>query len=215
MDGAATVPRLNRLRVDASRNRERIIAAAREAFVEIGPDVPLDTIASRAGVGNATLYRHFADRWELAHQVAVQSMTRIAEQAEAAAHSEPDPFEALRHFIHAAVDERVGSLTSLFCKGFDKSAPDVVAARERLESAVERLMDDARASGQLRPDVALGDVMTALTQLSRPIPGSDCAYFDRFTRRHLQLFIDGLHTPIRSTLPGSAATLEALEHHEA
>ena len=51
-----------RLRADASRNRARIIGAARETLVEIGAEAPLDEIARRAGVGNATLYRHFADR---------------------------------------------------------------------------------------------------------------------------------------------------------
>jgi hypothetical protein len=49
----------HRLRADALRNRERIVAAARDAFIAYGADAPLDEIARRAGVGNATLYRHF------------------------------------------------------------------------------------------------------------------------------------------------------------
>ena len=51
--------RAPRTRADALRNRERIVAAASDIFVEYGPDAPLDEIARRAGIGNATLYRHF------------------------------------------------------------------------------------------------------------------------------------------------------------
>ncbi|MET7656978.1 helix-turn-helix domain-containing protein, partial [Streptomyces sp. NPDC005486] len=56
------VRKVARPRADALRNRERIVAAAREMFVEFGADVPLDEIARRAGVGNATVYRNFPDR---------------------------------------------------------------------------------------------------------------------------------------------------------
>jgi AcrR family transcriptional regulator len=45
------------LRVDAERNRRRIVAAAREAFAECGLDVPMDEVARRAGVGSGTLHR--------------------------------------------------------------------------------------------------------------------------------------------------------------
>lgn len=62
-----TAPKVTRPRADALRNRERIVTAAREMFVEFGPDVPLDEIARRAGVGNATVYRNFptGTRWSV------------------------------------------------------------------------------------------------------------------------------------------------------
>src|SRR3954470_6789998 len=60
---------LRRLRIfcraDAERNRERILAAAREVFAERGLDAPFDVIAHRAGVGQATLYRRFPRREDL------------------------------------------------------------------------------------------------------------------------------------------------------
>lgn len=215
MGGATAQMRPHRLRVDATRNRERIIAAAREAFVEHGPDVALDAIAHRAGVGNATLYRHFTDRQQLIHEVSLLCMTRVTEQAEAALAEEHDAFGALRRFVHQAADERIGSLCSLLNKGFDKSAPDVVGARQRLDGAINRLMDNARRSGQLRSDVAFGDLMVAITQLTRPMAGTMCSDFDRFMHRHLQLFLDGLHNPPRSELSGVPANLEALERQRA
>lgn len=203
-----------RLRVDATRNRERIIAAARDAFVEHGPDVPLDSVAQRAGVGNATLYRHFADRSELIHQVTVDSMTRVTAVAETAFAEEPDAFDALRRFVHHAADERVGALCSLISTNFDKSAPDVVETRARLEAAIDRLLDNAHRSGQLRPEVGFGDVMLAITQLTRPVPGTVCADIGHQIHRHLQLFLDGLRTPARSTLTGSAVAIEDLEQRK-
>src|SRR4051794_23585109 len=79
--GAPAAVRVHRTRADALRNRERIVAAARDVFVEYGPDAPLDEIARRAGIGNATLYRHFADRQALAHAVLLSVVTRTADRA--------------------------------------------------------------------------------------------------------------------------------------
>ncbi|MFG2178807.1 TetR/AcrR family transcriptional regulator [Streptomyces abikoensis] len=205
----ATAPQ-PRLRADALRNRERIVAAAREALVEHGADSSLDEIARRAGVGNATLYRHFADRRELIHHVTLSVMARIADRAEAALAEEPDAFHALRRFVHAAADERIGALCPLLAEGVDKSHPDHVEARDRLESLIEGLMAAARASGQLRADIGIGDLMVAVTQLTRPLPDTGCHDFGQFVHRHLQLFLDGLMNPARSELPGAPATLADL-----
>ncbi|MEU5541719.1 TetR/AcrR family transcriptional regulator [Streptomyces sioyaensis] len=199
-----------RLRADALRNRERIIAAARETMVEFGAEVPLDEIARRAGVGNATLYRHFADRLELIHYVTLSVMSRTADRAESALAEESDAFQALRRFVHAAVEERIGALCPLLSDGVDRDHPELLAGRDRLESAIEAVMGAARDSGQLRTDIAVGDLMVAITQLTRPLPSSGCVDFERFVHRHLQLFLDGLQTPARSELPGAAATLEDL-----
>lgn len=203
-----------RLRADALRNRERIIAAARETMVEFGADVPFDEIARRAGVGNATLYRHFADRLELIHHVTLSVMSRTADQAESVLAEESDAFQALRRFVHAAVEEKIGALCPLLSDGVDRDHPDLLAARDRLEAAVEALMGAARDSGQLRTDIAVGDLMVAITQLTRPLPGSSCVDFDKFVHRHLQLFLDGLQAPARSELPGCAATLEDLRRRK-
>lgn len=199
-----------KLRADALRNRERILAAAREVIVEHGSEVSLDEIARRARVGNATIYRHFADRRELLHHVILSVTDRAAERAESALAEEPDAFEALRRFVHAAADERIGALCPLLSDGVDVNHPDHIAARRRLNGAIEALMAAARDSGQLRADIDVGDLMVALTQLTRPLPDGGCMNFDRFVHRHLQLFLDGLLAPARSALPGSAATLEDL-----
>ncbi|GAA2976353.1 TetR/AcrR family transcriptional regulator [Streptomyces fulvorobeus] len=202
--------RASRPRADALRNRERIVTAALEMFVEFGPEVPLDEVARRAGVGNATLYRNFADREALTHEVVLSVTSRTTDRAEEAVAAESDPFAALSRFVHAAADERIGALCPMLSGGFDQHHPELLAERRRLEKAVEGLVERAMTAGRMRTDIAVGDVLVALSQLTRPLPGIACLDIDRFTHRHLQLFLDGLEAPARSVLPGSAATLEDL-----
>ncbi|UWE13604.1 TetR/AcrR family transcriptional regulator [Actinacidiphila bryophytorum] len=211
METATTRPRAVRLRADATRNRERIVAAAREAIVELGPDVPLDEVARRAGVGNATLYRHFTDRTDLIRHVTLSVVARTVKRAEDALAQEPDAFTALRRFVFESADERIGALCSLLSDVFDRQDPAVVSQVEQMQRSINAIMERAQSAGQLRTDIAVGDLMAAVTQLTRPLPGTCCAGFDRFVRRHLQLFLDGLRAPARSVLTGEAATLEDLQ----
>ncbi|MFI6639377.1 TetR/AcrR family transcriptional regulator [Streptomyces sp. NPDC050504] len=202
--------RVPRPRADALRNRERIVTAAREMFVEFGPFAPLDDVARRAGVGNATLYRHFPDRDALVHGVVLAVMSSVNDQAERAAAEEADTFDALVRFAHAAAGERIGALCPMLSSGFDGHHPELVAERARLEVSVQGLVTRAQEAGRLRTDVAVGDLMVALSQLTRPLPGVGCLDIDQFVHRHLAIFLDGLQAPARSALPGKAATLEDL-----
>ncbi|WP_395573965.1 TetR/AcrR family transcriptional regulator [Streptomyces sp. BK79] len=199
-----------RPRADALRNRERIVTAAREMFVEHGPEVPLDDVARRAGVGNATVYRNFPDRDALVREVVCSVMDRTARAAELALAETGDAFEALERFVHVAADERISALCPMVSSTFDQHHPDLEAARTRVERLVAEVMDRAKAAGQLRTDVGVGDVMIAAAQLSRPPAGTGCLSADRFVHRHLQLFLDGLRAPARSALPGTAMTMEDL-----
>ncbi|MBT2545441.1 TetR/AcrR family transcriptional regulator [Streptomyces sp. ISL-44] len=199
-----------RPRADAVRNRERILAAAREAFVEFGAAAPFDEVARRAGIGNATLYRHFPDRPTLVHHVVLYVMERVSAQAEAALAEEPDAFAALCRFTHAAADERIGALCTMLDGDFDFEHPELIAVRSALEAGVEALLTTGQDAGLVRTDIGVGDLVVALSQLSRPLPGTACLDTDRFVHRHLQLFLDGLRAPARSELPGSAATFDDL-----
>ncbi|WP_318203045.1 helix-turn-helix domain-containing protein [Streptomyces sp. SCL15-4] len=210
---AATAPaerKVTRPRADALRNRERIVTAAREMIVEHGADVPIDDIARRAGVGNATVYRNFPDRDALVREVVCSVMDRTAGAAELALAESGDAFSALEHFVHAAADERIGALCPMVSSTFDQHHPDLEASRERVERLIEEVMGRAKAAGQLRPDVGVGDLMIAVGQLSRPPAGTDCLRGDRFVHRLLQLFLDGLRAPARSALPGEALSIREL-----
>ena len=105
--------------------------------------------------------------------------------------------------VPGAVTQRLATLSRR-----ERECLDVLF--QRGEGTVAEVMERARAAGQLRSDVDVGDVMIAVAQLSRPPAGTDCFHADRFVHRHLQLFLDGLRAPARSTLPGAAVTLEDL-----
>lgn len=98
----------------------------------------------------------------------------------------------------------------MLADGFDGEHPELLAARTALEEAVVTLLTAGQDAGLVRTDIGAGDLMVALSQLSRPLPGTGCLDTDRFAHRHLQLFLDGLRAPAHSELPGSAATLDDL-----
>ncbi|MFD6185092.1 TetR/AcrR family transcriptional regulator [Streptomyces goshikiensis] len=202
--------RVPKPRADAVRNRERILVAAREMLVETGVEAPLDEIARRAGVGNATLYRHFPDRAALVHHVVLFVTDRVSAHAERALAEEPDAFAALCRFTHAAADERIGALCPMLADDFDREHPELLASRDALEVAVQALLAAGQDAGLVRDDIGVGDLMMALSQLSRPLPGTACLQVDRFVHRHLGLFLDGLRAPAHSELPGEAVTLDVL-----
>src|SRR5919199_1988766 len=89
------------LRADARRNRAQVLAAARDVFVEQGPDAPLDEVARRAGVGIATLYRRFPDRAALQRAVALDVLAQAADAARQAEAEEADAVCALGRYMHA------------------------------------------------------------------------------------------------------------------
>ena len=68
-------------RADAQRNRERLLEAAKAAFADVGPDVSLDEIARRAGVGIGTLYRHFPNRDAIVEAVYRREVQQLADAA--------------------------------------------------------------------------------------------------------------------------------------
>lgn len=210
MTATTVQKKVTRPRADALRNRERIVTAAQEMFTEFGADVPLDEIARRAGVGNATVYRNFPDRDALVREVVCTVMDRTTEAAELALAETGDAFEALERFVHTSADERVSALCPMVQSTFDQNHPDLEAARLRCEELIVELMNRAKAAGQLRTDVESGDLMIVVAQLSRPPFGAACQNTDRFVHRHLQLFLDGLRAPARSVLPGTPMTMEDL-----
>jgi AcrR family transcriptional regulator len=195
-----------RLRADARRNLDRILAAARDIFVEQGPDAPLDEIARRAGVGIATLYRRFPDRQALARAVALDVWRRVAREAQLALAEEPDAFGALARYMHRALDLRIGAVMPLLA-GQMPVDDEVRAARDRSAEVAQTLVDAAQAEGTLRRDVAFGDTGLLLIRLSRPLPGPfPRALDDALAHRHLDLLLDGLRAAINRSrpLPGPA-----------
>src|SRR5688500_15920096 len=86
------------LRVDAERNRRRIIAAAHEAFSDLGIDVPMAEVARRAGVGVGTLYRRYPTRADLVAAAFEEKMAAYAEAAKVAL-EDPDPWRGFCDYV--------------------------------------------------------------------------------------------------------------------
>ncbi|HET9659478.1 MAG TPA: helix-turn-helix domain-containing protein [Thermomicrobiales bacterium] len=200
------------LRADARLNRDRILAAARDAFVERGADVPLEEIAARAGVGIATLYRRFPDRSALQRAVAHDVLTRIAAEARAAIDEEPDAFAALTRYMHRALALQVSAVVPALLGRVDLEDEAFRTIRMESASLLEEMIDRAQLEGAMRPGIAFGDIALLLVRLSRPLPGTLDRERDlEMAQRHLTLLIDGLRTE-RATgaLPGPELTLDDL-----
>ena len=208
-----------RLRADARRNRDQIIAAAKVMFVEAGPDVPMEEIARRAGVGVGTLYRRFPDREALVEAVAEDSFRAVLDDVRAAAEQEPDAWRALVRLMGRSRDIRLAiRLSVLSSQNWDAIRADPRTRRFRAEflSLLDRLVRDAQAQGALRPDVGVGDVAALISLLLRPVPTGPDELIEAILERALVVMLDGLRANPGSPLPGPAITGQDLERfHDA
>jgi len=198
------------MRADAQRSRRSLLDAACELLVEVGIDAPLEAIARRAGVGIATLYRHFPQRAALVEAVAVDVMARTGVEARAALAEEPDGFAALRRYMHRALDVSAPAIMPLLDEEV-RSAPEVKALLDATAAAQGEVIDSARRQGALRAGVTFADIGLALARFSRPLRhGFDPAFEASVAHRHLDVFIDGLRDGSGAALPDPELTLEKL-----
>lgn len=98
------------LRVDAQRNLEHVLRAAREVFGELGYGAPMEDVARRARVGVGTVYRRFPSKDVLVRRIAQEETARLTEQARAALGQEEEPWSALSRFLRTSVDSGAGRL---------------------------------------------------------------------------------------------------------
>ena len=186
-------------RRDALRNRERILAATREAFRERGLDVGVDEIARRAGVGMGTLYRHFPTKDALIDAILHARFDELTASAEQALEA-PDAWDGFVAFLHAATDLQAadrGFKDALAARGRDERG--VKAARRRLHTAIAALVERAQADGALRPDVTGEDVIVLLWATARIVERTaDVAPAQ--VRRFLALHLDGLRARAQQPL---------------
>lgn len=153
------IPVRDDLRADARRNRERILAAARAVFAESGIDAPMATVARRAGVGVATLYRRFPNRDALVRAAFARQMDTCT-RAFADALADRDPWRGFRRLVEVVCElqrEERG-----FPAAFVAAFPDDAVAHARLRSQADRslamLVRRAQAAGALRADFHPSDL---------------------------------------------------------
>ncbi|MEU2389067.1 helix-turn-helix domain-containing protein [Streptomyces sp. NPDC007369] len=104
------VGRTTPLRVDAQRNLEHVLRAAREVFGELGYGAPMEDVARRARVGVGTVYRRFPSKDVLVRRIAEEETARLTEQAKTALGQEEEPWQALSCFLRTSVASGAGRL---------------------------------------------------------------------------------------------------------
>ncbi|HYI16671.1 MAG TPA: TetR/AcrR family transcriptional regulator, partial [Thermomicrobiales bacterium] len=154
------------LRADARRNRDKLLTAATEAFAEAGPDVALETIADRAGVGVGTLYRHFPNREALMVATYQHEVDALCAAAEDLLRSHPAD-EALRAWIErfAAYAVTKRGMGDALLSALASDSAMYAATRERLLDALRLLLDAGAASSTLRADIDPEDVMRVISSI--------------------------------------------------
>nr|WTB32216.1 TetR/AcrR family transcriptional regulator [Streptomyces sp. NBC_00830] len=245
--GARSAP----LRVDAQRNLEHVLRAAREVFGELGYGAPMEDVARRARVGVGTVYRRFPSKDVLVRRIAEEETSRLTDQARTALGQEDEPWSALSRFLRTSVASGAGRLlppqvlrvrvdvddstvvgepgvardagavpgpgsgsgevrdearvphqrqglaqVDLRVAGRrsadeDGLADDDTGAAELLE-VVGRLVDRARAAGELRRDVTVADVLLVIATAAPSLP--DAAQQAAASARLLDILLEGLRS---------------------
>jgi AcrR family transcriptional regulator len=176
-------------RRDAEENRARIVAAAREVFMSAGFDAPLDAIARRAGVGRATLYRNFADRYALGTAIVERDLVDL----EALAREHVDRSDGLLLLLSTIVERHTDSYALVPALLRGPSGSDLQALVPRVTRLFTVPLRRARAAGLVRDDLTLADVLDVLAMVSAVVAG-DASVRSRRQRvaRALDLLLHGL-----------------------
>ncbi|MFI0898125.1 TetR/AcrR family transcriptional regulator [Streptomyces sp. NPDC020983] len=150
-------------RSDARDNRARILDAARVVFGEEGLGAPVRKVARHAGVGPATLYRHFPTKQELITETFAEQR-RACRTAVRDALADSDPWRGFRGLVERICELHADSrgFADAFVAAFPE-AMDFTADREQTLRAVGELARRAQESGRLRPDFVVGDLVLMLT----------------------------------------------------
>ncbi|MFE4331943.1 TetR/AcrR family transcriptional regulator [Streptomyces sp. NPDC056831] len=237
------------LRVDAQRNLEHVLRAAREVFGELGYGAPMEDVARRAKVGVGTVYRRFPSKDVLVRRIAEEETSRLTDQARTALGQEEEPWSALSRFLRTSVASGAGRLLppQVLRVGVDADADgsnavgesqaiaapvsdsgpgstrdetrvpqqrqgadqadlrpadgpsvtetgiedDDTGAGELLE-VVGRLVDRARAAGELRRDVTVADVLLVIATAAPSLPDADQQA--AASSRLLDILLEGLRS---------------------
>ena len=183
-----------RVRVDAQRNRDRILEAARALVAETGVDATMEDIARRAGVAVGTLYRHFPAKEDLVAAVVEDSLAQMAsltEGALAAVHAGAPPGPAIGQLFREiaerhATDQAFKSAAGRLDVNAEIAAAPPGSPIARSVAAISELLQRAQIAEQVRGDLTLADLGVLLAA----VPGAGVA--DEHRARFVDIVIAGL-----------------------
>lgn len=177
-------------RMDALRNRERLLEVAKEAFTRSGAEASLDEIAKQAGVGAGTLYRHFPTRDALIEAVYRSEVGKLAAAEREFAATMP-PVEALRAWMllfveHIAAKQIIAPALNSLVGGPSRLYE---GSRETIHGAMKALVKRAVRNGDVRKDVDALDLLRALIGAAHVAPGPGWL---ASARRLVDILVSGL-----------------------
>lgn len=167
-------------RADARRNRDRILAAAEEAFAEVGLGIPVDEVARRAGVGPGTLYRNFPTKEALFEAVLLRHLAALAAEARELVGSEHPGdalFGVLRRLSAEAAHKR--NLVEAFIGAGGQFGVEITGAKQECERAMGELLVRAQEAGEIRGDVEIADLFAMVMGCALSTPGAGSAAQER------------------------------------
>ncbi len=177
------------MRADAKKNRERILRIAIEELT-LSPTIALSAIARKAGVGQGTFYRHFANREDLVLGVYQHEMSHVASMAEHLLSSQP-PREALRSWMNCLAEYAMTKA------GLAKAIQQASATHQfpgksgyaPIEAAAEKLLKANESAGTIRQGVTTDDFFLAIAGIWQ----IDCrGEWQSRLSRLMDLVMDGL-----------------------
>ena len=183
------------MRADAKRNRELLVAAAKDVFSSQGAGASMEAIAKEAGVGVGTLYRHFPSRLDLVEAVYQTDVEELWDSAQRVV-AELEPWPAVEAFF-AAFQRYARTKQALMAElqqAFEKNPDMKSRARGLIESSFDLVIDRARAAGAVRDDVTGSDLM----QLVSPVCTNAGIGPDQ-SARLLGMILDGLRADAART----------------
>ncbi|MFB9884000.1 TetR/AcrR family transcriptional regulator [Planobispora siamensis] len=181
------------MRADARRNYERILAAAADAVAEHGAEASLEEVARRAGVGSATLHRHFPSRQLLLEAVFRDKVEVLCVTAGDLA-ADPDPAHALTAWLRAVAAHAVSNrgLAASLMRGARDGDPALGATcHAMIVDAGTGLLVRARRAKAVRPDVSIIDLLKLVNAICLAVEreSDGAAQADRL----LGLALDGVY----------------------
>jgi AcrR family transcriptional regulator len=181
-------------RADAQRNRERILEMAKQAFTRSGADASLDDIATQAGVGAGTLYRHFPTREALLAAVYRTEVEKLA-AAEKRLAAELAPLEALRAWMLLFVDYIATKkiIAPALNAMVGEHSKVIEAGYAQIQGAIRALVKRAIDGGEMRGDIDPIDLLKALVGVAYMSNSPD---WQQSARRLVDILISGSR-PVR------------------
>jgi AcrR family transcriptional regulator len=189
--GKVTAPPL---RKDAARNRQRIIEIGRKLVAD-GTPIQLNEVARAAGVGVATVYRHFPTPQALIEAVAVDGLEALIQAAERAVEQD-DPWTAFRDFLVRIVDAQLSDAAlSPVLSAPTAALPGTAHLLDQLSSLFTQLFERAGAAGRLAPGITLADMTPLICGIAfsaRMHPAIDPQEQAAVGRHYLDVVLNGL-----------------------